>query len=45
MDELAFQGNSYDGRSMTTQLNQSVLVTGTKPEEVFVDRGDRGHEA
>ena len=40
----AFQGNSYDGRTLTTQLSQFELVTGTKPEEVFVSRGARGHE-
>ena len=40
---LAFPGNPYDGHTLSTQLGQVERITGTKPEEVFVDRGYRGH--
>ena len=40
---LAFPGNPYDGHTLSTQLDQVERITGTKPKEVFVDRGYRGH--
>ncbi len=40
---LVFPGNPYDGHTLSTQLGQIELTTGTKPQEVFVDRGNRGH--
>ena len=39
----AFPGNPYDGHTLSAQLDQVERITGTKPEQVFVDRGYRGH--
>ena len=40
---LAFPGNPYDGHTLAAQLVQVERITGYKPQEVFVDRGYRGH--
>ena len=40
---LAFPGNPYDGHTLSAQLGQVERITGTKPEQVFVDRDYRGH--
>ena len=41
--DLAFPGNPCNGHTLSAQLGQVVWITGTKPGEVFVDRGYRGH--
>lgn len=43
LSSLAFPGNPYDGHTLLIQLGQVERITGIKPEEVFVDRGYRGH--
>ena len=43
MGGLAFPGNPYDSYTLSSQLGQVERIAGTKPEEVFVDRGYRGH--
>ena len=40
---MAFPGNPYDGHTLAAQLGQVERITGYKPQEVFVDRGYRGH--
>ena len=40
---LAFPGNPYDGYTLAAQLSLVERGTGYKPQEVFVDRGYRGH--
>ena len=40
---LAFPGVPYDVHTLSTQLCQVERITGTKPQEVFVDRAYRGH--
>ena len=36
-------GNPYDGHTLTEQLEQVQILTGIKPDRVYVDRGYRGH--
>ena len=40
---LALPGNPYDGHTLKTALLQVRRMTGSVIEEVFVDRGYRGH--
>jgi IS5 family transposase len=40
---MAHHGRPYDGRTLATVLAQIEKLTGTKPEEVYVDLGYRGH--
>jgi IS5 family transposase len=40
---LALPGNPYDGHTLKTVLLQVRRMTGSVIEEVFVDRGYRGH--
>lgn len=39
----AFPGNPYDGHTLNASLEQTQLLTGRLPKEVYVDRGYRGH--
>jgi len=41
---MALPGNPYDGHTLTQALAQVRRVTGSVIEEVFVDRGYRGHD-
>ncbi len=40
----AFEGNPYDGHTLTATIRQAEKVCGTKAERVYVDRGYRGHD-
>lgn len=40
----AFNGNPYDGHTLSETLKQVLSFTGQEPEHVFVDRGYRGHD-
>ena len=41
---MALKGNPYDGHSMRKALQQVRRLSGQCIEEVFVDRGYRGHD-
>ena len=43
LSDLAFPGNPYDDHTLSAQLGQVERITGIKLEQVFVDRGYRGH--
>ena len=38
-------GNPYDGHTLHEALEQTEILTGHRPKEVFVDLGYRGHNA
>jgi transposase, IS5 family len=40
---MAHHGRPYDGNTLGTVLSQIEKLTGTRPEEVYVDLGYRGH--
>ena len=40
---LALPGNPFDGHTLRKALHQIRRLTGTNPEQCFVDRGYRGH--
>jgi IS5 family transposase len=40
----AFEGNPYDGHTLAASLEQAGRLGSFEPEEVFVDRGFRGHD-
>lgn len=40
----AVHGNPYDGHTLAGAMNQVSRVMGRTPDEVFVDRGYRGHD-
>ena len=40
----AFHGNPYDGHTLTETIGQTEKLCGVKAEEVYVDRGYRGHD-
>ena len=44
VDGLALPGNPYDGHTLKRALNQVRALSGQRIEEVFVDRGYRGHD-
>lgn len=39
----SFTGNPYDGHTLSSQLEQVSILCRKEPEEVYVDRGYRGH--
>ena len=39
---IAFQGNPYDGHTLSSHREQIVRLTGYEPEEALTDRGYRG---
>lgn len=39
----AFHGNPYDGHTLKETIGQTEKLTGVRAEEVYVDRGYRGH--
>lgn len=39
----AFHGNPYDGHTLKETVGQAEKLCGVKPQEVYVDRGYRGH--
>ncbi len=41
---LSLPGNPYDGHTLGKALHQVRKLTGTRPQQCFVDRGYRGHE-
>jgi len=41
----ALPGNPYDGHTLNGALEQVGALTGVQPQQVFVDRGYRGHDA
>jgi len=41
---LAFQGNPYDGHTLSAHLEQISRLTGYTPEEAVTDRGYRGRK-
>ena len=41
---LALPGNPYDGHTLKSALDQVRLLGGQRIEEVYVDRGYRGHD-
>ncbi len=40
----AFNGNPFDGHTLTSTLNQAETITDTAIQRVYVDRGYRGHD-
>ena len=40
----AFQGNPFDGHTLTATLRQAEAMTDTAIQRVYVDRGYRGHD-
>lgn len=40
----AVHGNPYDGHTLAGTMEQVSRVMGSEPDEVFVDRGYRGHD-
>ena len=40
----SFPGTPYDGDTLAEQLEQTEILTGTKPKVAIVDLGDRGRE-
>lgn len=42
MSALAFQGNPYDGHTLSARREQIARLTGYEPVEALTDRGYRG---
>lgn len=40
----SFEGNPYDGHTLSAQLEQVSILTDVEPEEAYVDRGYKGHQ-
>jgi IS5 family transposase len=40
----SFSGNPYDGHTLSSQLEQVSILSDQEPEEVYVDRGYKGHQ-
>ena len=41
----ALPGNPYDGHTLRTVIEDTQNLTGRQVERVYVDKGDRGHDA
>lgn len=41
----AFHGNPYDGHTLATVIEETQVLTGREIEQVYVDKGYRGHDA
>ncbi len=41
---LSLPGHPYDGHTLSKALHQVRKLTGTRPQQCFVDRGYRGHD-
>lgn len=40
---MSFEGNPYDGHTLSDTVAQATQMTGVDPERIYVDRGYRGH--
>ena len=40
----ALEGNPYDGHTLSTTIDQVVVMTGMEPARIYVDLGYRGHD-
>ncbi len=40
----ALEGNPYDGYTLSTTMDQVVVMTGLEPARIYVDLGYRGHD-
>jgi IS5 family transposase len=40
----SLEGNPYDGHTLSTTIDQVVVLTGVEPVRIYVDLGYRGHD-
>lgn len=40
---MSFEGNPYDGHTLSDTVAQATQMTGVDPERIYADRGYRGH--
>ena len=40
----ALEGNPYDGHTLSTTIDQVVVMTGMEPARIYVDQSYRGHD-
>jgi transposase, IS5 family len=40
----SLEGNPYDGHTLSTTIDQVVVLTGLEPARIYVDLGYRGHD-
>jgi IS5 family transposase len=40
----SLEGNPYDGHTLSTTIDQVVVLTGVEPARIYVDLGYRGHD-
>jgi transposase, IS5 family len=40
----SLEGNPYDGHTLSTTIDQVVVMTGMEPARIYVDLGYRGHD-